>query len=106
MKDAALHSRIVAFIETINDDKTSRGRCIEISLLKPLTERPDNEGNYLGFHGSSEDKRVALHGSNNFVSGPRNVDRDLVGNCSDNGFGVIAGGIRAGEKKTGEKQVL
>jgi len=106
LKDAALRSRIFAFVKTINDDKTSRGRCIEISLLNRLMKRVNNEGNYLGFHGSSEDKRVSFHGSKNFLSRPRDVDHDLIDNCSDKGYGVIACGIRSGEKETSEKKAL
>jgi hypothetical protein len=58
LKDAALHVRSVALIKTINDNQTSRGRCIEISCLKRLTKRLDNQGSDLGFKGSSEDERV------------------------------------------------
>ena len=48
-KDAALRSRRVALIKTINDNQTSRSRYIEISRLKRLTQRFDNQGSDLGF---------------------------------------------------------
>jgi len=83
LKDAALHGRSVAFIETINDNQTSRCRCITISCLEWLTKRLDNQGSDLGFKGSSEDKRVLLNGSDNFLARPGDVDSDLVGNRSD-----------------------
>jgi len=106
LKDVALRGRIVAFIKTINDNQTSRSWCIEISLPNQVMKRLDNEGRNLGFHGSSEDERVPLNGSNNLLSCPRDVDRDLVGNCGDKGFGVIACGIRTREEETSEKEIF
>ena len=106
LKDAALCGRIVAFIKAIDDDKTSRSRCIEISLLKRIKKRPNNEASDLGFHGSSEDERILLNGGNNLLSRPRDVDRNLVGNCGDKGFVVIACRIRSREEETGEKELF
>jgi len=102
-KDAALDSRRVALIKTINDNQTSRGRCIEISRLKRLAQRLDDEDSHLCFKGSTEDEWVSLDGSNNFFPCPRNVDRDLVGNCGDERFGVTACGIGTREEESGEK---
>jgi hypothetical protein len=103
LKDAALDSGSVALIKTINDDQASRSRCIEISRLKRLTQRLDNEGSGLGFQGSTEDEWVSVNGSNHLLPRPGDVDRDLVGNCSDKGFGVTACGIGTREEETGEK---
>ena len=97
---------IVAFIKTINDDKTSRRRCIEISLLNHVMKRLDNEGRNLGFKGLSEDERVPLNGSNDLLPCSRDIGRDLVGNCRDKEFGVIVCGIGSREEKTGKKEVL
>jgi len=102
-EDAALDSRRVALIKTINDNQTSGSRCIEISGLKRLMQRLDNEGSDLGFHGSTEDEWVSINRSNNLLPHPRDVDRDLVGNCGDKRFGVTVCGIGTREEETGEK---
>ena len=106
LKDTALHGRGVTLIETINDNKTSRGRCIEISPFKWLTKRLDNEINDLGFKGSSEDERVFLNGIDNLLPRLGDVDRDLVGNCSDEGFGGTACGIGTRKEEAGQQQLL
>jgi hypothetical protein len=102
LKDAALHLRSVALIETINDNQPSRRRCIAISCLEWLTKRFDNQGSDLGFKGSSEDKRVLLNATDNLLARPGDVNRDLVGNRSDEGFGGTACGIGTREEEAGE----
>ena len=106
LKDAALHGRSVALIETINDNQTSWGRRIEISSFERLTKRLDNEGSELGFKGASEDERVVLNGSNNLLLRPGDIDGDLVGDRSDEGFGVTACGIGTREEEASEQKLL
>ena len=59
-KDAALDSRSVALIKTIDDNQASRIRRIEISDLKWLTQRLYNEGTDLGSKGSTEDESRSM----------------------------------------------
>jgi hypothetical protein len=47
---------------------------------------------------------VVLSGSNKFLPRLENVDRDLVANCSDEGFDATSCGIRAREE-AGEKEL-
>ena len=105
-KDAALDSRSVALIKTIDDNQASRIRRIEISGLKRLTQRLDNEGTDLGGKGSTEDQWVSFNGSNDLLPCPWDVDGDLVGNCGDKGFGVTACGIGMREEETSEQQLF
>ena len=69
MKDVALHGWSVAPTKTTNDNQMSQGQYIEISQLKRLTKRLDNQDSDLGFKGSSEDEslRVLLNGTDNFL---------------------------------------
>jgi len=105
-KDAALHGRSVALIQTINDNQTSRGRCTEISRLNRLTKGLDDHGSDLGFKGSCEDERVLLNVSSNLLPRPRDIDGDLVGNRSDEGFCGTACGIGTREEEAGEQELL
>jgi len=96
LKDTALHGRIIAFIKTIDDNQTSRERCVEIS----------RSSGHLGFKGSSEDKRILLNGHRNLLTRPGDVDGDLVDNRRDKEFGVTACGIGTREEEAGEQEFL
>jgi len=52
-------------------------------------------------------QRVSLDGSDNLLQCPVDVDRDQVGNCSDEWFGIVTCGIgneRILEEETGEQE--
>jgi hypothetical protein len=106
LEDFTLSSRSVAFIEAVDNDKASGICMIEIPHADQLAKRLDNQGDGLRFKGSSEDERVALNGSGHLPPCSGDVDRDLVCNCSDEGFGVTTCGIGAREEEAGKQKVI
>ena len=106
VEDFALDRRGVAFIKAINDDKASGGWSTEMSRVEEFTKRPNDQGLDLGFKRSGKDKRVAVNRGNHLPPCLGEIRRDLVGNCSNEGFRIAARGIGAREKKCGEQNLF